>query len=248
MKPFSIPLTKMQKAIVLGSILGDGALEFGGYAGTRLQIKQSLQRKEYVFWLYERLKKTCNLPPKQRKDNKQWYFATRFTIELTWYYKKFYEQKTGRKKIPKDIADLLKLPLTLAVWYMDDGSLDYRPKDHCAFSFSVDNCSLDEAKLLTLALQKNFGINASIQMPSSRGKGYPKLYIGAKGREKFLQVVTPYIHRCFAYKLPQNRVSPSETESLPPWQGGDRRHLPSRKAKNSYHTPSSSFAHTSYGG
>lgn len=138
MKPFNIPLKKEENEIIVGSILGDGCLEFGGYAGARLQS---------------------------------------------------------------------------------------------AFILSVDNFQLNEVKLLMLTLKKNFGIESSIQTPSSRGKRYPKLYIGAKGREKFLNLITPCIHKCFEYKLPQNRVSPSETDSLPPWQGGDRRYLSLKERK-----------------
>jgi hypothetical protein len=196
----SIPLTKKQKEIIIGTILGDGYLEFGGFHGTRLQIKQKESHKEYVIWLYNQLKNICRLAPKQRKDNGEWYFGTRFLIELTDLWKIFYRGK--RKIIPKNVSELVKSPLTLAIWYMDDGSLDWRPKNHYAFLINIDSFQLEEACLLKEMLRKNFGIECNVYNSLCRERRYPKLYIGTNGRDKFLSLIKPYILKCFAYKLP----------------------------------------------
>lgn len=221
-------LTKRQQSILIGNILGDG----GVYIDKGLPyyyFKQREKNKDYVFWLYEELKNLCPSPPKQRKDNGQWYFYTSCLECLILFRATFYDSKSGRKCIPKNINEFLVSPLLLAVWYMDDGTLDYRKKDHCAFSLTINCFTVQEGKLLSKALQKNFGIISTVQNPLCRGKRYPKLYIGARGREKFLTLITPYVHECFAYKLPHNRVSPSETDSVPPWCGRDRRYHITRK-------------------
>ena len=83
-------ISKLQEEVIVGVVLGDGSLEFDGFHGTRLQIKQSERYKDYVFWLYNRLKNLCNLEPKQRQDNNQWYFSTRYLEKLTAWYKLFY--------------------------------------------------------------------------------------------------------------------------------------------------------------
>ena len=85
---------------------------------------------------------------------------------------------------------------------MDDGTLDYRPKDHYAFSMSTDSFSVKEVALLQDVLKKQFNIITSIQTPSSRGKKYTKLYIGKSGRDIFRKKISPYILDCFKYKLP----------------------------------------------
>lgn len=59
-----IPLTETQKAIVIGTLLGDGGIYEGSY-----YIKQSNEHKEYLFWLYNELKNICSSSPTQRKDN-----------------------------------------------------------------------------------------------------------------------------------------------------------------------------------
>lgn len=194
------PISNVQKDIIVGSILGDGCLEFDGFHGTRLQIKQSEKYKNYVFWLYDRLKNICNSPPKQRPDNRQWYFSTKHLKDLTNLQRLFYVSK--KKCVPCDIAELLTSSLSLAIWYMDDGTLDWRPKNHYAFTFNTDCFSLDDTTLLVKVLKMNFGIEASTYTALCRGKKYAKIYIGAKGRDKFLSLINPHILDCFIYKLP----------------------------------------------
>ncbi len=193
-------LTKNQRSILIGSVLGDGYLDFDGYVGTRLYVKQSKEKKDYVFWLYKQFSNLCRSRPKQRKDNNQWYFGTRYFKEFTEIRNKFYDNRV--KIIPRDITIFLKEPLSLAVWYMDDGTLDFRPKSHFSFSLAVNCFSLSEVKILSRVLKDNFGIISSVNYSLCRGKRYPRLYIGKNGRDRFLSIVRPYIHKTFNYKLP----------------------------------------------
>lgn len=195
-----IPLTKLQKQIIIGTLLGDGCLEFSGFHGSRLQAKQAKKYKDYVFWMYKKLKNLCKSTPKQRRDNKQWYFSTRHLDELTELRKLFYS--SNKKRVPTDISQLLISPLSIAVWYMDDGYLDWRPKDHYAFTLNTDCFSLKDVSLLQETLWKNFGVVTSVHNSLCRGKRYPKIYIGVKGRDKFLSLVKPYLLDCFSHKLP----------------------------------------------
>lgn len=195
-----IPLTKQQREIIIGNILGDGCIEFSGFWGSRLQIKQAKKYKDYVFWLYRELNNLCKSSPKQKKDTDQWYFSTRHLNELTDLYKLFYPR--GKKKIPKNISDLLTSDLSLAIWYMDDGCLDYRPKDHYAFILNTDGFSFRDVSQLRKVLNSNFGIKSTVQNSVCRGKNYPRLYIGARGRDRFLRLVRSHILNCFSHKLP----------------------------------------------
>lgn len=56
-------LSNQQLDVLTGLILGDGYLEYNGYRGTRLQVKQSEERKEYVFWLYSQFAHITKTPP-----------------------------------------------------------------------------------------------------------------------------------------------------------------------------------------
>lgn len=195
-------LTQRQIDILIGNLLGDGFL-IRPYVSTSFGFKQKQESKEYVFWLYNEFKNICRSEPKQRKDNQQWYFLTKSIKDLNVFREMFYSNK--KKIIPKNIEQLLVSPLSLAIWYMDDGSIDYRPNDHCSFYLSTHCFSVKEVEKLRDILMKNFGIESNVYNNLIRGKRYPRIYIGSKGRNKFIKIISPYILNCFKYKLPQYR-------------------------------------------
>lgn len=200
-------LTKRQHSIIVGSILGDGYLDRRGEV-TSLQLKQSQEKKEYVFWLYDELKNLCKSGPRQRTDNNQWRVSTRYFSGLTLLKKQFYQ---GTKIVPKNINTLLQDPLSLAIWFMDDGTLDWRVKDHYAYRLTTNCFSIEDNELLVATLKKNFNVDATTQTTLIRGKRYPRIHIGAKGRDKFKELVEPFMLSCFRHKLPPIILNPSET-------------------------------------
>jgi len=195
-------LTQLQKEILIGNLLGDGYLELKDSKYCRLQLKQAEQKKDYVFWLYNHFTNLVRTAPKQRLDTLQWYFSTRSLPELKEWQQLFY--KEGIKFVPKNITELFTSSVTLAVWYMDDGSMDYREKSHYSFTLSTDSFSINEVELLQNVLLINFNIHSTIQTPRSRGKKYTKLYIGKKSRDLFAKIITPHVLPCFAYKMPSH--------------------------------------------
>ena len=196
-------LSSQQRDILVGLMLGDGNLEFNGYRGTRLQIKQSEEKRDYVFWLYSQFAHMTKTPPQQRPDTRQWYFGTRFFENLEDIRQTFYAER--KKVVPKRITELFQSPLTLAVWFMDDGRLDYRAKSHYAYHISTDSFTESEVRMLQKLLLERFGIAAKTYLSLCRGKRYPKLYIGKEGRGAFTKTVAPYILPCFGYKVPPDQ-------------------------------------------
>lgn len=188
-------MNENQHNIIIGTLLGDAWIQ-----ESFLRIKQCVKHKEYVFWLYNQLKDLCRSSPKQRKDNYQWYFQTRKIPEISEYRKIFY--KNGKKRVPSQIEKLLVSPISLGIWYMDDGTLDWRIKDHYAFRLTTNCFSKKDNQKLVSVLKKNFGIKATVQSTLIRGERYPRIYIGEKGRERFAQLIKPFIISCFLYKLP----------------------------------------------
>jgi hypothetical protein len=189
-------------------MLGDGHLEFNGYRGTRLQVKQAETKKEYVFWLYRHFAHITKTPPQQRSDTRQWYFGTRFCEDLEVVRRRFY--RNGRKVVPSAIEALFDTPVTLAVWFMDDGRLDFREKSHYAYHISTDSFTETSVRRLQALLKKRFGIVAKVYLSRCRGKQYVKLYIGKAGRDAFRVAVAPYLLNCFRYKAPPSYTYTSE--------------------------------------
>lgn len=196
-------IDKKLRDIIVGLLLGDGSFEKKkDTIGIRLQIKQQSKAKEYVDWLYSQLKDCCLSGVKFRKDYSQYYFSTRYLREFKELYNLFYVN--GKKIIPTSIKELLTSPISLAIWYMDDGSLDYRPNDHYAFYLASNCFTVEDTKKLTTALRENFGVESTVYNNLCRGKRYSRIYVGAKGRKMFCQTVQPFILNCFSYKLPHH--------------------------------------------
>ena len=114
-------LTQFQKSIIVGSILGDGYIRIiPKRKNAFLEINHSFKQKEYIDWKYQMLKEITISPPKMRKCNGKRIahrFYTKQLPEITEIYRLFY--RGDIKVIPKN---LVIDPITLSVWFMDDGS------------------------------------------------------------------------------------------------------------------------------
>jgi recombination protein RecA len=192
-------ITNRQNAIIIGTLIGDGCLERNGkYA--RLRIDHSINQKEYLWWKYNELKTLVPSKPviissyhkKEQKEYKRLHFAT-YSLDLfECYWKALYTN--NRKTISNFIYAWLKDPLSLAVWYMDDGC---KRNDCNALRISADAFSLSEQKVLQDMLRKNFNIMATLHR---KGKWW-NLYIPKKEASKFVELVFPYIIPSLKYKI-----------------------------------------------
>jgi len=120
------------------------------------------------------------------------HFATYSSDLFECYWKALYTN--NRKTISNFIYAWLKDPLSLAVWYMDDG---YKRNDCNALRISTDAFSLGEQKVLQDVLKKNFNIMATLH---KKGKWW-NLYIPQKEAYKFVELVFPYIIPSLKYKI-----------------------------------------------
>jgi hypothetical protein len=152
----SLFLTQEQQSTLIGSILGDGTLRLGQRAiSANFKTEHGLDQKEYVFWKYQIFRPWVFTEPKisyryresGERYPKSWWFRTIRHPILTEFHHKFYTD--GRKIVPVDIKKDIN-PLALAVWIMDDGSLNRNHLDISTYSFS-----LPEIHLLKNALKSN---------------------------------------------------------------------------------------------
>lgn len=201
-----IQLTKRQQEVLLGKLLGDGFLEQNG-RNVRLKIDHGGHQKDYVLWLYEEFKSIALKPYQllfQDKRNGQvyehWRFATYSLPILIPWKQLFYEQK--RKIISPQITELMT-PLSLAVWYMDDG---FRRTDCRGLYLCTSGYSMEEQYLLQACLSKKFGIQTALHFAAKN----VRIYISSSETKKFCDIVQSYILPSFRYKL----FDPVTTDSL----------------------------------
>jgi len=188
--------------IIIGSILGDGFLTplTKRRNLSRLWLKYDDDNLEYLRWLHRMLMPIGVEPIKKKGGNyTQHYFLTHSSRELGILREKFY--KGGKKMIPEDIDELLVHPLSLAVWYMDDGNLDFRDHYHCNATFATYGFDRSGCDTLVKVLGKNFGIQCRIHRTTMRNKTYYRLYILSGSTDLFMDLVKPYMHPRFVYKL-----------------------------------------------
>jgi len=182
-------LTEKQKAIILGSLLGDGSMRCKTNA--LLEVNHSFNQKAYVDWKYRELKNLVSSPPKARKGKGvriAYRFTTKSVPELTDFYRRFY--KNSKKTIPRNI-DLT--PLSLAVWFMDDGCKSYRT---CYLNTQkFDNAS---HKNLIMLLSKKYGIKARL----NKDKKYYRLRIAVESMAKLRKIIGSHILPSLKYKMP----------------------------------------------
>ena len=182
-------LTERQKAIIEGCLLGDGTMRCKTNA--LLEINHSIKQSEYVDWKYGEFADLISTKPHKRFGNAgriAYRFTTRSLPELTEIYKKFYTM--GKKIIPND---LILQPLSLAVWFMDDGCKSYR-----AVYLNTQKFSVVEQNTLALLLKQQFNIRATL----NKDKQYYRLRIAVSSVGEFIELIKPYLLPMFCYKTP----------------------------------------------
>ena len=196
-----ITLNSEQKDILTGLMLGDGCLESQNKNRTyRLKIEQSLLHKEYVDWLYKKLKNLVLTEPKTKikrigsKTYQNYAFQTISCSQLRFFAHQFYDQNSKKKKIPQIIGRLLN-SLALAVWFMDDGQI--KSTKHRALLINSQCFSKRDLGLLQKVLKDKFGIETTLKKEIT---GY-RIYLLSKTISNFLSIVNPYILPSMRYKL-----------------------------------------------
>lgn len=194
-----LKLNKRQREIIIGKLLGDGHLETKDQERTfRLKIEHSIKQKDYVDWLYREFKDWTRTAPqrkiqsiKGRKYYKYW-FNTLSSGSFRFYAQQFYRDRN--KIVPKLIYRWLT-PLSLAVWFMDDGSI--KSKYHKARIINTQGFSKRDVQRLIDALENKFDIRCKLR---KQKEGY-QIMILAESADKFARIIKKHIHTSMSYKI-----------------------------------------------
>jgi len=162
----------------------------------RLQIRHSVDQKDYLIWKYKILKKWILSKPKFYEKTNSLTVKTISHPQLTQLWNKFYPK--GKKMIPSDISELVQNPLTLAVWFMDDGNIVSKRNGYIhGYHLNTQSFTSLENQSLISSLKTIHGIECSVQ----KNNGYTRLFIRAQSRNRFVSLVKRYIIQSMKYKL-----------------------------------------------
>lgn len=193
----NLKLSSLQREIIVGLALGDGHLETSNNGRTyKLKVEHCIQQKEYIDWLYKQFQNWVRTPPKLKFKNENpfsYHFSTYSHELLRFYGELFYSSK---RKILPDIIGEIMTPLSLAIWFMDDGSL--KSKRHNTYIIHTLGFRRNELERIQEVLKSKFKIETRLHKQKQK---YLRLYILSKSAEKFRNIVLPYIIPSLRYKL-----------------------------------------------
>ena len=196
----NLVLSKLQKEILVGLLLGDGCLESTKNSQVaRLKVDQSLKQSEFVQWLYETFKDFVHTPPKLKqriRDDKRYselVFNTLTHSSFKSFYDLFYPK--GKKVVPESINQFLTTT-AFAVWFMSDGSI--KSKECKGRILNTQSFIRADIERLTTVLKDKFNLNSSIRTQ----KDGLQIYISAKSAEVLNTILKDKILPSFHYKLP----------------------------------------------
>ena len=168
-------LTKLQRSIIIGSLLGDGYLRIvPGRLDALFEANHAFSQKEYVDWKHKQLASICRSGPKMRHGNGvriAYRFNTRQVQELTGLYRMFYRE--GKKTVP---FNLRLDSIMLAVWFMDDGS---KCREQDVYLNTQQFATVDQKKCITML--SCLGIEGAL----NRDKEYWRIRIKKSSLLKF---------------------------------------------------------------
>jgi len=185
-------LTDEQKQLVIGSILGDGSIRPSGI----FVMSQGHKQEDYLNWKVKQMspfmfsvKRSDRFDKRINKVSIGYFSYSQthpFFMEMR---QKFYPQ--GKKIFP-DFGHLSSL--TLAIWYMDDGTWNYGN----GFSYLCTQSFTEEEnhKIVDYFLQ-SYGILAKVY----KQEGRFKIGMNRDASSKFFNLVRPYIHPSMMYKI-----------------------------------------------
>ena len=183
-----LALSPLQRELVVGSLLGDAYL-MPTTAGYCFRINHGLHQRAYVDWKYRQLVQFVRTAP--REVARCCYFRTVTHPEFAALRAEFYGEP-GKKTTPFELLWSDVGALGLAVWFMDDGASEGRQ-----FRLNTQSFSRDENLELAEFLRAKFGITARL----NRDKDRFRLRIESEARERFVNLVQPYVIPEMLYKL-----------------------------------------------
>lgn len=197
-----LEITPTAEQIILGSLLGDGCI-VRKRTNCAITFNHSLVQNDYAFYkvnllqregIYMRYEEMPHcytqgyIRGRKLKDSG---FA-RATSEVNVAFNRYRDEwYVPEKQVPDSITKLG--PLGLAIWYMDDGTIHYPTGAY----LSTNGFNHESQLKLVQVLKNNFDVTAHIH----KNQNKEIIYITQKDRNKFLDIIRPYVIGSMKYKF-----------------------------------------------
>lgn len=193
---------EIQEQILIGSMLGDGAISKKGDS-YRFRLTHCEEQEAYFRF------KTSFFEGKSYKRDKD--NALLFDSKSSYIFKKYrddwYCNDTKKHIIPKD----LKLsPLTLAIWFMDDGSFNNESKK--SIEIYTNTFNEESVSFLVKKLREEYLVDCSYRVKND----HYIITFSRAGTKSFLDIISPYVVPSMTYKLGDYIQSQSFLNNIKP--------------------------------
>lgn len=205
----NVPLSDRAREIILGTILGDGSLKKQkGYANPYLQFRHSEKQSEYFQWKASQLqeiareKSIARQKPDGYSQNEKLRFASKSLPILTELHE--LTHRSNHLRIRRKWLNQFT-PLSLAVWWCDDGSLIGEGGRRGVFS--TDGFDKESVTVIAQYLDKVWNIRTVVAPVGRKRDGKQEQYwrIWIRSQEelkKFLRIILPHLPvRSMLYKV-----------------------------------------------
>lgn len=194
----SLTMTERQKQLLIGMLLGDGHLERQrGALSARLKIEHSVAQSAYLDWKFSEWEEWVRTPPKlrQRRNRLGTYstnigFTTLSHVEFEEFRERFYR---GRQKVIPEELELT--PLSMATWFMDDGS---RKSGQCrGLYLNTQSFTDSEVDLLRSVIGRDVGVETTVRQQSDG----LQIYVPSASVVGMAAYMSDELLPCMRYKL-----------------------------------------------
>jgi hypothetical protein len=204
---------KIAKQILIGTMLGDSWVNMFSHAKANFEMVHASDQLEYLMWKMSKLypllgsfrtnikepffKKNGVIKPCQRKIRA----ITLGSTYLRHVFDDFYFMENGKfeKRIRGNILNRLT-PLSIAAWYMDDGSIPIE-KPNRIHSVRLSTCGypLDDSLLAIQYFKEKW--NIEFKTAKQWGTLFSIVCRKREDIKRFLELVSPHIPSCMEYKV-----------------------------------------------
>jgi recombination protein RecA len=198
-------LGAQQVQVVLGSLMGDGALSPNprGRSGTRFRMGHGAKQAAYLDWKMSLLE---NIPHSRTSNAKGAVFADFTPLPELAELREIVYFGDGKKHLTWDYLKGLT-PLALAVWYMDDGCFTVRSKGaqertrggSGRIDICVEAMSVGSRDRLVSYLRDAYRLD--VKLTSRGARKMSVLQFTTAASEEFQRLIAPYVHPSMDYKL-----------------------------------------------
>jgi recombination protein RecA len=194
-----------QVQVILGSLMGDGALAPHPYgrSGTRFRMGHGARQAAYLNWKVSLLE---NIPHCRTSNAKGAVFADFTPLPELGELREIVYFGDGKKHLTWDYLKSLT-PLALAVWYMDDGCFTVLSKGvqertrggTGRIDICVEAMSPGSRDRLVSHLRDAYRLDVKLTAQGAQKKSVLRFTTAAS--EEFQKLIAPYIHPSMDYKL-----------------------------------------------